>query len=152
MDDYLAPAGQLTELLRSGRFDAVLVTVCTERNSWAALRAGVPIRVTYGRRWRQALCGTHRCYLSRQRPPYHESSHILSFTERLGIPFTLEQHRPYLFVDSAEQAKIEQRIEDRLGAQGPLLAVHPGNRKSPTTGRSRIISKSSSVWLESAGC
>ncbi|HTU24536.1 MAG TPA: glycosyltransferase family 9 protein [Pirellulales bacterium] len=129
-DDELDPPEQLTALLKAGRFDAVLVTFCTRRNAWAAFRARVPIRVTHGRRWFQALCGTHRCYASRKKPPYHESSFILTFTQRLGIPLTLEQARPYLFVDPAERARVEERITSRIGRQGPLFAVHPGSRKS----------------------
>ena len=100
------------------------------RNCWAALRAGIPIRVTECRAWKPALCGTHRATCRGSGRPITYRATFSPFTERLGIPFALEQHRPYLFVDSAEQAKIEQRIEDRLGDQGPLLAVHPGNRKS----------------------
>ena len=126
-DDENDPPEQLTALLRAGRFDAVLVTLCSRRNSWAALRSRVPIRVTTGLRWYQALCGTHRCYHSRSKPPFHEASFILSFTQRLGIPLTLEQARPYLYVDPIKRAKIEARIVARIGGQGPLFAVHPGS-------------------------
>jgi ADP-heptose:LPS heptosyltransferase len=129
-DDELDPPEQLAALLRAGNFDAVLVTWCTRRNSWAAFRSRVPIRVTHGRRWFQALCGTHRCYQSRKKPPYHESAFILTFTQRLGIPLTLEQARPYLYVDPLERAKIQQRIDAQIGSEGPLFAVHPGSRKS----------------------
>jgi ADP-heptose:LPS heptosyltransferase len=129
-DDELDPVDQLAGILRQGRFDAVLVLWCSRRNAYAAFKARVPIRVTHGRRWVQALCGTHRCYLSRKKPPYHESAFILSFIQRLGIPFTLEQARPYLYVDPAERAKIEERITRQIGADGPLFAVHPGSRKS----------------------
>jgi heptosyltransferase III len=129
-DDELDPVDQLADILRAGRFDAVLVSWCNRRNSWAALKARVPIRITHGRRWVQALCGTHRAYLSRKKPPYHESSFILSFVQRMGIPFTLDQARPYLYVNPIERAKIESRIAARIGADGPLFAVHPGSRKS----------------------
>src|SRR5580698_5666391 len=114
-DDELDPPEQLTELLRAGKFDAVLVTWCNRRNSWASFRARVPIRVTHGRRWFQALCGTHRCYQSRKKPPFHESAFVLTFTQRLGIPLTLEQARPYLYVDAMERARIEQRIVAKIG-------------------------------------
>jgi len=129
-DDELDPPEQLTALLKAGRFDAVLVTFCTRRNAWAAFRARVPIRVTHGRRWFQALCGTHRCYQSRKKPPYHESAFVLSFTQRLGIPLTLEQARPWLYVDPIERAKIQERITKKIGSQGSLFVVHPGSRKS----------------------
>ena len=112
-DDELDPVDQLAGILRQGRFDAVLVLWCSRRNAYAAFKARVPIRVTHGRRWVQALCGTHRCYLSRKKPPYHESAFMLSFIQRLGIPFTLEQARPYLYVDPARTS------EDRRADHAP---------------------------------
>ena len=130
LDDENDPPEHLTALLRAGKFDAVLVAFCSRRNSWAALRAGVPIRVTHGRRWFQALCGTHRTYQSRKKPPYHEAAFILSFVQRLGIPFTLADARPQLHVDPAERAKIEDRVVAALGFEGPIFAVHPGSRGS----------------------
>ena len=126
LDDFEDPPERLTGLLKAGRFDAVLVTACTRRNCWAALRAWVPIRVTHGRRWLQALCGTHRCYPSRKKPPFHEASFILAFTQRLGIPLTLGEARPWLYVDPTERRAVQERIVAQVGAEGPLFAVHPG--------------------------
>ncbi|HTU24537.1 MAG TPA: glycosyltransferase family 9 protein [Pirellulales bacterium] len=120
----------LARLLREGRFDAVLMVHCTARNALAALLSRTPIRVTHGRRWFRALCGTHRFYKSRRWPPLHESNFALSFTQRLGLPLTLEQARPQLAVDLTIQAQMRARIVSRLGDEGPLFGVHPGNRAS----------------------
>ena len=94
LDDENDPPEHLTALLRAGNSTPCSVAFCSRRNCWAALRARVPIRVTHGRRWFQALCGTHRTYQSRKKPPYHEAAFILSFVQRLGIPFTLADARP----------------------------------------------------------
>ena len=126
LDDHLDPPGQLTELLKRGRFDAVLVAACTRRNCWAARAAGVPIRVTDSLDWLSALCGTHRCYRNQRRPPARESSYILSFVHRLGIRFPPSEARPYLYVDPAEKSAIHERIKGAIGNQDPLVGVHPG--------------------------
>jgi ADP-heptose:LPS heptosyltransferase len=120
----------LTRLLRKGRFDAVLMVHCTGRNALAALLSRTPIRVTHGRRWFRALCGTHRFYKSRRWPPLHESNFALSFTQRLGLPLTLNESRPRLVVDPAQQAAIRSQIAGRIGSEGPLFGVHPGSRAS----------------------
>ncbi len=90
----------------------------------------VPIRVTHGRRWFQALCGTHRTYRWQKKPPYHEAAFILSFVQRLGIPFTLADARPRLHVDPASRRESKSRIVTELGFEGPIFAVHPGSRGS----------------------
>ena len=130
LDHYLDPPRQLTALLKAGRFDAVLVTVCNWRNCRAALAASVPIRVTHGQLWFQTLSGTHCSLRSQQEPKQREANYILSFAQRLGIPFTLQQARPYLYVDPSERAKIERQIVATIGNQGPLVGVHPGGRSA----------------------
>ena len=89
--------------------------------------AGIPIRVTECRAWKPALCGTHRVYW----PPKwrdHVSTYLLSFAQRLGIAFTLEEARPYLYVDPLDRARIQKRIVGSLGDRGPLFATQPGSR------------------------
>ena len=96
--------------------------------------------MAHGRQWFHALCGTHRFYKSRRHPPLHEADYSLSFTERLGIAFSLADANPRLIVDPAEQAGIAARIDARVGTDGPLFGVHPGHRtRAPSIGRWRII-------------
>ncbi len=128
--DKKVRTGPLTRLLREGRFDAVLMVHCTGRNALAALLSRTPIRVTHGRRWFRALCGTHRFYKSRRWPPLHESNFCLSFTQRLGLPLTLEQATPRLVIDPALRTAMLARIRTQIGSEGPLFGVHPGNRAS----------------------
>ena len=124
--DKRMPTGELARMIGAGRYDAILLTHCTGRNALAALRARVPIRVTHARRWFRLLCGTHRFYVSRRRPPLHEADFALAFAHRLGIAFSRQQARPYLHVDPGHRDQIEHKIVERLGTDGPLFAVHPG--------------------------
>ncbi len=62
-----------------------------------------------------------------KKPPFHEASFILAFTQRLGIPLTLEEGHPWLYVDPAERGSgCGERTWRQIGAEGPLFAVHPG--------------------------
>jgi ADP-heptose:LPS heptosyltransferase len=128
--DKSMPMPEFVQMLRSGSFDAVLLTYCNSRNAMAAFRARIPIRVTHARRWYRLLLGTHRFYQSRRHPPLHEAEFALAFAHRLGISFPLKAAKPYLFVDSASRRAVEQRIAAQIGGDGPLFAVHPGSRNS----------------------
>lgn len=128
--DKRMPVRELAQLLRAGRYDAVLLVRCSGRQALAAFLSRVPIRVAHGRQWFHALCATHRFYKSRRHPPLHEADYALSFAERLGIPFSVEQANPRLVVDPTLRAAMLARITAQVGSEGPLLGVHPGNRGS----------------------
>src|SRR5258707_13950901 len=100
------------------------------RGGWAGVRArlsGARRRVGYA-----AECYAH--FMTdpvpggRYREPKHEVRYVLDLAAAAGGIVAPEDAQPWLLVSPEERSRIAERLRDeraRLGAAGPIIAVHP---------------------------
>lgn len=126
---------RLVEALREENFDAAVLFQNAFHAAWMSWRAGVPIRVGYGREGRGALL-THPVELP-PRPAYgHEAFYYLQLLFRAGVigkpePATPIQE-PRLGVTDAEKTWAKKRLTAlALGGRRFLTAINPGATFGP---------------------
>lgn len=119
-------AKQLTKLLRSYEFDAVLALYPRPELAWAFYRAGIPLRIGTGYRWYSALFN-RRVYEHRKDARRHEAEYNLQLLRPVGIvDAPVEFH--YRFDAAHEQALAEKMKQWNL--HEPYVVIHPGSGSS----------------------
>jgi ADP-heptose:LPS heptosyltransferase len=122
------PLGALVERLRRGRWDAAVFAFGSPRTSFAAWRAGVPLRIGPASKWWSVLYG-RRVLQRRSRSARHEADYNLELLEPLGIPFRRHATRLEVTVDEWGWAK-QHLVNLGLPLGQPILALHPGSGNS----------------------
>ena len=133
LDDVVADPGgsarELAQTLRAQRYDALLVLRPTPRNTWAAFRARVPLRIGTGYRAYSVLFN-RRWFGHRRTNQKHEAEYNLELVRKLigkdpGPP------QYYLSAPPGEREAAEALLtETGLDRTRPMVAIHPGSRGS----------------------
>ncbi len=129
-DDPTWTARDLAHQLKLRRFDTAIVINANTRNALSVWRAGIRRRVGWAYKPTSWIFSNHRVRLHRSRPPVHESEFAMEFVRALVPDVQRARQDPTLAVVESEQQRVATYIAQRVGADGPLFGVHPGNLKS----------------------
>ncbi len=118
-------AGDLSEQIKKGKFDAAIVVYPRWRIAWALWRAGVPVRIGPASKLYSILF-TKRVWQHRSEGKKHEADYNLELLEPLGIPF---KRYPTRFVLTDEEKRIARKTLEshRITFSKPLVILHPGS-------------------------
>src|SRR3989338_11478447 len=111
------------KMLRSHRFDLVIVSNPKKELHAAVWLAGVPIRAGYNRKWGRWLL-THRVDDRKALGERHEVEYNLDLIRALGLPTTIPPWQLPRF--DREQAEVLQLLQRQgIKPSDSLIAVHP---------------------------
>jgi ADP-heptose:LPS heptosyltransferase len=127
LDDGKASARALAAQLRQHAFDAAIAVFTNTRNCLAIWQARIPLRVTWAHKPVGCLLGNRRVWVRRSHPPVHESEFALAFVRRLKNVEGVTLTPPSISVDPDARRRVELRIQNDLGDQGPCFGIHPGS-------------------------
>jgi len=130
--------GVLSRLLKSRRFDALLVMRPTPRNALAAVWANIPLRVGTANRFYGPLFNV-RWYGHRSRNLQHEVLYNLELLQKLtDAQYGAPQY--YLPPPPADR-EAARAVLSSAGVQDdrPLIALHPGSRLRPDGSYSHLL-------------
>jgi lipopolysaccharide heptosyltransferase II len=124
-----ADALRFVSSIRRPRYD-LAVSVSGDIGSILTRLTGARRRVGYaGEAYPHFM--THPVPGGRYRKPQHEVRYVLDLAEAAGGIVEPDDPQPWLAVPSEERTRIAARLKlerERLGAAGPIVAVHPGAR------------------------
>lgn len=119
--------GRGAELLRSGRYDAIVLAFPDASVLGACHRADIPIRVGTARRWHSFFRLTHRNWDGRKDSGGHEAWHGL----RLLLPFGIDPHSDFREEATLVPPPLDAEVKSMLDEMGsPPILLHPGSHGS----------------------
>ncbi len=125
--------------LRRERFGISLMLLPTRRHAWLTLLAGIPLRISVGRKPYEVLTGCKPAGRNRDRPVRHEADYCMDLGRTLGVES--ENLAPEVFL-SEEERKVGRVLLGDEARMSPLVVgLHPGNGGSaPNWEASRYVS------------
>ncbi len=113
-------------LLRTHRFDMALVLMPTMRHVWMIFLAGIPRRISVGRKVYHALTRTRSLSRHRYIPLRHESDFCLDLAR--AVDAREQGGRPLIEVGEEEKLKARSVLNRAEGI--PVIGIHPGNGRN----------------------
>ena len=120
------PFVRMLSELRREKYDAVVVTYPTARLAFLMYLAAIPLRVGTGYRWYSVLFNK-KIYEHRKTAEKHESEYNLSLLRGLGITEPVASSPKLVIPDEARIEAREALRKLKLGAEIPLILLHPGS-------------------------
>jgi heptosyltransferase-2 len=111
--------------LRARRFDTALLLLPTMRLAWMLWAAGIPRRISVGRKVYHVLTRTRSISRHRYVPLRHEADYCLDLARAIGAPAGTWQ--PAVFLTEEERAAARDRLAAAGAVHRPLVGLHPGN-------------------------
>ena len=117
--------GQVRRLKTHG-FDTALILMPTARIAWLLFMAGIPRRISVGRKVYHALTFTRSISRHRYIPLRHESDYCLELARAIGAgePGGL----PLIEVPEPERRQAREMLKRPDGR--PIIGIHPGNGRN----------------------
>lgn len=127
-DGHRGLAGFLGQVrrLRSQRFDTALMLMPTVRYAWMIFLAGIPRRISVGRKVYHALTFTRSLSRHRYIPLRHETDFCLDLAR--VIDAREPGGRPLIEVEEGEKRTARSVLDRPEGA--PVVGIHPGNGRN----------------------
>ena len=125
--DLLFTTGQkdLSQKLRTEKFDTALVLWGTRKNAWTVFKAGVKRRYGINGRWFSFLFN-RRLSLRRSQGTRSEAEYNLDYLRAMAAP-VLEK-APRLTLEKKDEAHAASWLKKNLPAgKGPVVMMHPGS-------------------------
>ena len=119
--------GQVRRLKTHG-FDTALILMPTARIAWLLFMAGIPRRISVGRKVYHALTFTRSISRHRYIPLRHESDYCLELARAIGAGDHLDGGRPLIVVTEAERTRARAILGPAAGR--PVVGIHPGNGRN----------------------
>jgi heptosyltransferase-2 len=126
VDHVEKPFVRMLSELRREKFDAVVVTYPTARLAFLMYLAAIPLRVGTGYRWYSVLFN-RKIYEHRKTAEKHESEYNLSLLRGLGVTQFVASSPKLVIPDEARMEAREALRTLKLGADAPLILLHPGS-------------------------
>jgi ADP-heptose:LPS heptosyltransferase len=113
--------------LRTGAFDAVVLTYPRFRLALLTLLAGIRIRIGTGYRWYSFLL-TKRVFEHRRDARKHELEYNLDLLRALDPAIDISDARPVLSVDDRSLSAVESVLASRgISDRDRIVVLHPGS-------------------------
>ncbi len=127
-DVHRGPMGFLDQVrrLRSHRFDTALMLMPTMRHAWMIFLAGIPRRISVGRKVYHALTFTRSLSRHRYIPLRHESDYCLDLARAMDA--REPGNHPLIEVDEQEKLEARSVLDRQEGV--PVVGIHPGNGRN----------------------
>lgn len=127
-DGHRGPGGFLDQVryLRSQRFDTALMLMPTMRYAWMIFLAGIPRRISVGRKVYHAPTFTRSLSRHRYIPLRHESDYCLDLARALDA--REPGGRPLIEVEEGEKLEARSILDRQEGV--PVVGIHPGNGRN----------------------
>ena len=112
--------------LRDHAFDTALVLMPTMRHVWMLFLAGIPRRISVGRKVYHALTRTRSLSRHRYIPLRHESDFCLDLARAVGAREPGD--RPLIVLEERERTRARALL--RREEDIPVIGIHPGNGRN----------------------
>jgi len=141
----------LVSAIRRERFDVSLMLLPTRRHALMTLLAGIPRRISVGRKPYEVRTGARPAGRNRDRPPRHEADYCMDLGRLVGVDSA--NLTPEIFLDDEERETGRRLLREAGAGPGPIVGIHPGSGGSaPNWDVSGYTSLAASVARDLKAC